>query len=139
MGFRLIAEDPFRKVCYYPIQKDIVEAEIVEPELEWDYVKPFTVVTGDYCPHIISQREQQKKVASGFTDQLPIDDVSLEQAKEKDPNVIPGFYVFGKYVPSELLSEKQFKKYLKKAIRDEGKKTFGATAPQKYEKRKGNV
>jgi len=74
LGFQMIHEDGFWKIGYYPIQKASVHVETYTPELEWDYIKSFTFITGDFCPFLVHLREEQKKCASRFHEQLPIEE-----------------------------------------------------------------
>ena len=92
LGFRQILDDGFWKIGLYPIQKDAIHVETYIPELEWDYVKPFTFVVGDFCPYLIFQRAMQKRVASTFHDQLPLVEIPFEEAYQKDESITPGFY-----------------------------------------------
>ena len=136
LGFQKIHEDGFWNIGYYPITRASVDVETYVPELEWDYVKPFTFVIRNLCPFLIRLREDQKRTASHFHDLLPIDEVPFEEAVRRDENVTPGFYLFGKEVPISLMAGWKLKRYIKKSIQDESLKTFGMTAPTRFEKRK---
>ena len=136
LGFHRIHDGPFWKIGYHPMEKESVQVETYVPELEWDYVKPFTFVTDDFCPFLVYLREEQKSIALKFQELLPIEEIPFEDAVEKDENVTPGFYIYGKQVPPGILTGRELKRYIKDAVRDESLKTFGTTAPAKYEKRK---
>jgi predicted GNAT family acetyltransferase len=136
LGFHLIHEDGFWKIGYYPIQKASVHVETYTPELEWDYIKPFTFITGDFCPFLVHLREEQKKCASRFHEQLPIEEIPFKEAIRRDENAVPGFYLYGKEVPTTLMAGWRLKRYIKKGVRDESRKTFGTTAPTEFTKRK---
>lgn len=133
MGFKLIHDSGFWKIGFYPIQRNHVEVGFYTPELEWDHVKPFTFITRDDCPFVSYRRDKLKKYLLKFEDHLPIDEIPYKEAKKKDENIIPGFYLFGQFVPFEKIMSFEFKQLLNKAIRDENKKTFGATSVSAYE------
>ena len=136
LGFRQIHDGEFWKIGYYPIQKESVQVETYTPQLEWDYVKPFTFITDDFCPLLIHLREEQMKIASKFQEQLPIEEIPFEEAVRKDENVTPGFYLYGKQIPPGFLTGWSIKRFIKKTIRDESRKTFGTTSPTEYTKRR---
>jgi predicted GNAT family acetyltransferase len=136
LGFRQILDGPFWKIGYHPIEKETVDVETYIPELEWDYVKPFTFITGDFCPFLVHIREEQKTIANKFQDLLPVEEIPFEDAVKQDENVTPGFYIYGKEVPPGILAGSKLKQYIKKTVRDESMKTFGTTTPPKYERRK---
>lgn len=135
-GFKMIHTHDMWKIGYLPIQKEAVQIEFYEPVLEWDYVKPFTLIQGGFCPFLLHIYQNQKKVAETFKQYAPVEEMTLEAARKKDPNVLPGFYVFGHLAPAKPVLRWQFKRYLRKAIKREEKKTFGAASPTGYEKRK---
>ena len=136
LGFNQIHDDDFWKIGYYPIQKESVHVETYTPELEWDYVKSFTFITDDFCPFFVHLRQKQKAIAMKFPEQLPIDEIPFENAIQRDENVIPGFYLFGREIPPGILSSGKLKRFIKRTIRDESRKTFGTTSPPEYRKRK---
>ena len=136
LGFHLIHEDRFWKIGYYPIQKASVHVETYTPELEWDYIKPFTFITGDFCPFLVHLREEQKKCASRFHEQLPVEEIPFEEAVRRDENAVTGFYLYGKEVPTSLMAGWRLRRHIKKVVRDESRKTFGTTAPTEFTKRK---
>ncbi len=113
-----------------------MQLDFYEPVLEWDYVKPFTLVHGCVCPFVSYLCEKQKKAAESFKKYLPVEELSLSEAKKRDSNVVPGFYLFGNLVPAEPKPGWLIKRMIRKAIRTEEKKTFGAASPTDYEKRK---
>lgn len=135
-GFKMIHVHDMWQIGYLAIQKDEVQVEFFDPVLEWDYVKPFTLIQGGFCPFILHIYQNQKKVAETFKQFAPVETMTLEEARKKDPNVLPGFYVFGSLAPAKPMFRWQFKRYIRKAIRKEEKKTFGAAAPTNYGKRK---
>lgn len=136
MGFQPIAEDDFWKIAYYPIQNDSVSVQLYSPELEWDYVQPFTFVVDEFCPFLNRMAQTQREAIKKFREFLPADELSFEEAYQRDENVVPGFYLFGKLMPPGVFAPRQIKKTIKEAIRAEGKKTFGTVVPSKYLKRK---
>jgi len=135
-GFKEIYIHDFWKIGYLPIQQETVHVEFYEPELEWDYVKPFTLIPGGYCPFMLHIWQIQKRAAESFKHYAPVKEMRLEEARTKAPNVTPGFYVFGKTAPAKPMFGWQFKRYIQKAIRKEEKKTFGAATPTAYPQKK---
>ena len=136
MGFQLIYDSDFWKIGFYPIQKNSVDVSFYKPELEWDHVKPFTFINRDDCPFVSFRRDKLKQTLLKFEDLLPIDEIPYEEAIKKDENLIPGFYLFGEFVPFEKIMSWQFKRFLKKIIRDQNRKTFGVTSVSTYEVKK---
>ncbi|MBN2105236.1 hypothetical protein JW835_14460 [bacterium] len=135
-GFKMIHSHDFWKIGYLPVKRENVHVKFYEPELEWDYVKPFTLIRGGYCPFMLHVWQIQKKAAESFKQYAPVKEMNLEEARAKASNVTPGFYVFGKMAPAKPMFGWQFKRYIRKAIRKEEKKTFGAAMPTEYKKRK---
>ena len=133
MGFQLIHDSDFWKIGFYPVKKERVEVSFYSPELEWDHVKPFTFVERGDCPFISFRLDKLKKYLLKFKDHLPIDEIAYEEAIKKDESVIPGFYLFGHFVPFEKIMSWSFTRFLKKTIKDENRKTFGATSVSSYE------
>ena len=136
LGFHSLYHHNLWHILYFPIKKKTINTETYDPELEWDYVRPFTFITYGLCPFSIQLWEKQKKVAFTFKDLLPIEELSYQEALKKDENVVPGFYLFGKLVPPGPLTGWKLKRYIKKAVRTESYKTFGTTSPSAYSKRK---
>jgi predicted GNAT family acetyltransferase len=136
LGFRMVHSHDLWRIGYLPIGRDDIQIDFYNPELEWDYVNPFTLVQGGFCPFMLHIWKGQRKAAQSFRKYAPVEVMTLEEARKKDPNVVQGFYVFGKLAPAKPMFGWQFKKYIRKAIRTEETKTFGAASKTSYEKRK---
>jgi GNAT superfamily N-acetyltransferase len=136
LGFQRVCDYDLWRVGFLPIKQPRIQVEFFDPELEWDYVKPFTLIRGGFCPFLFHLWEGQLKAVSAFKQYIPVEEITLDEARKRDPHVIPGFYVFGKMFPARPMFRWQIKRAIRRAIRDEEKKTFGAAAPTVYEKRK---
>lgn len=136
LGFKSLSSHDLWNIGYLPVKQDSIQIDFFDPELEWDYVKPFTLIRGGVCPFLLHVWDVQKKAAESFKEYAPVVEVSLQEARVKDPGAVPGFYVFGKMAPAKPMFGWQFKLYIQKAIRKEEKKTFGAATPSGYKKRK---
>ena len=136
MGFQRVADYDLWRVGYLPIKQERIRVEFFDPVLEWDYIRPFTLIRGGFCPFLFHLWENQLKAVSVFRQYTPVEEIILEEARKRDPQVVPGFYVFGKIFPARPMFRWQIRRLIRKAIRDEEKKTFGAAAPTGYEKRK---
>ena len=136
LGFLAVCDYNLWRVGYLPITQDRIQVEFFDPVLEWDYVKPFTLIRGGFCPFVYHLWDGQLKAASSFKQYMPVEEMSLQEARKRDSQALPGFYIFGKMFPARPMFRWQIKRAIRKAIRDEEKKTFGAAAPTGYEKRK---
>jgi GNAT superfamily N-acetyltransferase len=136
MGFQRVADYDLWRAGYLPIKQEHIQIQFFDPVLEWDYIKPFTLVRGGFCPFLLYQWEAQLKAVSVFKQYLPVEEMTLQEARKRDPQVLPGFYVFGNCFPAKPMFRWQIRRLIRKAIHDEEKKTFGAAARTDYEKRK---
>jgi len=115
MGFKLVLDDGFWKIGYRPIRKEEVKVEMVHPRLRWKNFKPFTWVTEDFCPLMVYMMGRQKQAVQKISGQES-EVIPLEQAVERDRDVMPGFYLYGEKT-QDLLSENKFKRMIRRAIR----------------------
>ncbi|MBN1781569.1 GNAT family N-acetyltransferase [bacterium] len=135
-GFRQVGAHDAWRIGYLPIRQEQIVVDFFEPQLEWDYIRPFTLIQGGFCPFMLHVWNTQKKAAASFKRYAPVEEMTLEEARKKDANAVPGFYVFGSMAPAKPMFGWQMKRYIRRAIRREEKKTFGNAAPTAYEKRK---
>ena len=78
----------------------------------------------------------QKKTVEKHKKLLPVEELSWQDARQRDPHVLPGFYLFGKFVPLFSMNERKLNQYIQKSIKAESYKTFGAASATEYTKRK---
>lgn len=137
MGFKKIAEHGLLKAEYRPGTKKMIDAAFYTPGLERDYVRPFTFVTDPFRPGMRQVMERQKRILNAFPDMLPPDEIPYEEARARNPEITPGLYLFGKMPETGgFVTGLRLKRIIKKTIREEARKTFGAASPTRYTKRK---
>ena len=138
MGFQAVNKMDDLQVLYKPARQKLIEAELFTPELEWDYIRPFTFISHPVCLYLLHLQNMQKSVCEKFKNLLPVEELSWQEARQKDPHAIPGFYCFGRFVPHFSLSERKLSRTIKKCIQAESYKTFGAASSTAYKKRKSD-
>ena len=137
MGFRSVVQNNNLQILFLPLKQESIEAELFNPELEWDYIRPFTFINHPVCLYLLHLQNMQKKVCERYKNLLPVEELSWQDAHQKDPHIIPGFYCFGRFVPLYSMNERKLKRHIKQCIRAETYKTFGAASSTAYTKRKG--
>jgi len=115
LGFRLVLDGAFWKICYRPIRLEEVKVEMGHPRLHWKNFKPFTWVTENFCPLMVYMMGRQKQMVQTLSGQES-EEIPLEQAVKLDRDVTPGFYLFGEKT-QDILPENRFKKMIRKAVR----------------------
>jgi hypothetical protein len=115
MGFRLVLDGEFWKICYRPIRTEEVRVEMARPRLRWKNLKPFTWITENFCPLMVYMMGRQRQMVQMLSSQES-EEIPLEQAVKLDRDVTPGFYLFGEKT-QDILPENRFKKMIQKAVR----------------------